>query len=537
MKSPLHILHLEEDPNDAELVQSVLETGGIVCVITCVQTRADFVQALERGDIDLILSEFALPAFDGLSAAEIVRKRWSAMPFILVSGSLGEQLAIDSFKSGATDCIPKRELSRLVPAVLRAMWEVEEWAERRLLEAQVIEAQKMEVISQLSSGVAHDFNNILAVIVGYSELITLNLSSDSPVRKYAEEIRHASNRAAGLTRQLLVFSRKQLVQLHVIDPNDAVKDLEILLSRLIDNNIEIAIVYGQGGHVRADPGHIGQVLMNLALNARDAMPNGGKLSIETENVTLDENYMRTHRGTTSGVYVMLSVSDTGTGMTEKVKARLFEPFFTTKPLGTGLGLATCRTIVEQSGGYIDVFSEKGKGTTFKIYFPRVEQPLDVAAEPIHTPPLHGTRDLHLAETGPLIPSQSAHRILVVDDDKSIRELTTEMLTRSGFEVDVAADGAAGWEALQVNRYDLLITDNFMPKVTGIEMVQKLHANGMQLPVIMATALFPQEQFISHPWLETIPTLIKPFESDELLSTVIKVLSASDGNREQIAPRN
>jgi two-component system, cell cycle sensor histidine kinase and response regulator CckA len=534
MKRPLHILHLEDDSNDAKLVQSALETGGIVCVVTCVQTRDDFVQTLERGGIDLILSAFALPTFDGLSAAKIVRTKWSIIPFILVARALGEQLAIDSFKSGATDCIPKGDLSRLAPAVRRAMWEVEERVERRLLEAQIIEAQKMEVISQLSSGVAHDFNNILAVIVGYSELISLNLSADSSVRKYAEEIRHASNRAAGLTRQLLVFSRKQLVQLHVIDPNDAVKDLDVLLRRLIDNKIEIAIVHGQSGHIRADSGHIGQVLMNLALNARDAMPNGGKLSIETGNVTLDENYTNTHRGTTSGVYVMLSVSDTGTGMTEKVKARLFEPFFTTKPTGTGLGLATCRTIVEQSGGYIDVFSEIGKGTTFKIYFPRVEQPLDIAGEPIQSPLLDGTGDSRLAEAEPLMPSHSAHRILVVDDDKSIRELITEMLTRSGFEVDAAADGAAGWEALQAKRYDLLITDNFMPKVTGIEMVQKLHATGMQLPVIMATALFPQEQFILHPWLQAIPTLIKPFKSAELLATVDRVLSASDGNREQSA---
>jgi two-component system, cell cycle sensor histidine kinase and response regulator CckA len=233
---------------------------------------------------------------------------WSIIPFI-VTRSLGEQLAIDSFKNGATDCIPKGDLSRLAPAVRRAMWEVEERVERRLLEAQIIEAQKMEVISQLSSGVAHDFNNILAIIVGYSELITLNLSADSSVRQCAEEIRHATDRAAGLTRQLLVFSRKQLVQLRVIDPNDAVKDLEVLLRRLIDNKIEIAIVHGQSGHIRADSGHIGQVLMNLALNARGAMPNGGKLCIETENVTLDENYTNTHRDTTCGAYVMLSVSD------------------------------------------------------------------------------------------------------------------------------------------------------------------------------------------------------------------------------------
>jgi two-component system cell cycle sensor histidine kinase/response regulator CckA len=524
MKSPLHILHLEDEPNDAQLVQSALETGGMVCAITCVQTRGDFVRALERGGVDLVLSDFALPAFDGLSAAEIVRTKWSLIPFILVSGSLGEELVIDSFKCGATDFVPKRDLSRLVPAVRRAMREVEERVERRLLEAQVIEAQKMEVIGQLSSGVAHDFNNILAVIVGYSELITRYLSWDSPVQKYAEEIRHASNRAASLTRQLLVFSRKQLMQLQVIDPNDAVKDIELLLRRLIDNKIEIAIVHGPSGHIRADSGHVGQVLMNLALNARDAMPNGGKLSIETENVTLDKNDPPTRKGTTAGVYVRLIVSDTGTGMTEKVKARLFEPFFTTKPLGTGLGLATCRTIVEQSGGYIDVFSEIGKGTIFRVYFPRVEQPLDSAAEPIQSPPLSGTGDLRLAVARPWMPSQSAQRILVVDDDKSIRELTTEMLTRFGFEVDASGDGAAGWEALQTKHYDLLITDNFMPKLTGIEMVKKLHAAGMQLPVIMATAIFPQEHFVLHPWLEAIPTLLKPFKSAELLSIVRKVLS-------------
>jgi two-component system cell cycle sensor histidine kinase/response regulator CckA len=300
------------------------------------------------------------------------------------------------------------------------------------------------------------------------------------------------------------------VRLHVIDLNDAVKDSEILLRRLIDNKIEIAIFHGQTGHVRADTGHIGQVLMNLALNARDAMPNGGKLSIETENVTLDENYTHTHRGIASGDYVMLCVSDTGIGMTEKVKARLFEPFFTTKRVAAGLGLATCRTIVEQSGGYIDVCSEIGKGTTFKIYFPRVEQPLEADQR----------------EVGPLMPGKSAHRILVVDDDKSIRELNTEMLTRSGFEVDAAADGAVGWEALQTKRYDLVITDNYMPRVTGIEMVKKLHAAGMKLPVIMATALFPQEQFIQNPWLETIPTLIKPFKLAELLDIVIKVLGGS-----------
>ena len=214
------------------------------------------------------------------------------------------------------------------------------------------------------------------VILGYSDLLTADLDPDSPLLKYAEQIRHAAERATGLTRQLLVFSRKQKVEPVVLDLNDAVKDLEKMLRRLIDENIEMMVVPGkQIGHIKADSGYIGQVLMNLVVNARDAMPNGGKLTVETANVTLDEDYARAHPEVKPGDYVMLSVSDTGIGMTDEVKAHMFEAFFTTKPegKGTGLGLATCQTIVQQSGGHIDVDSEVGKGTTFKIYFPQVDE--------------------------------------------------------------------------------------------------------------------------------------------------------------------
>jgi CheY-like chemotaxis protein len=255
MKSPLHILHLEDDPNDAALVQSTLEADGITCATTCVQNHDDFVAALEHGGIDLILSDFSLPAFDGLSAAEIVRTKWPAIPLILVSGTLGEERAIDSLKGGATDYVLKGHLSRLVPAVRRAMHEVEERAERQRLEAQFIEAQKLEVIGQLAGGVAHDFNNILAVIMCYSDLMLEELGPDSPMRKHAEEIRSASERAAGLTRQLLVFSRKQLVQPVVLDLNDVLEDLSKMLRRLIDENIELTILPGkQIGRVKADCG-------------------------------------------------------------------------------------------------------------------------------------------------------------------------------------------------------------------------------------------------------------------------------------------
>ena len=367
---------MEDDPNDAALVQATLEAEGIVCETTLVQTRDDFVTALERGGIDLILSDFTLPAFDGLSALEIARGKCPDTPLIFVSGTLGEERAIDSLKSGATDYVLKGRLGRLAPAVRRAMQEIEARAERERLEAQFIEGQKMDVIGQLAGGVAHDFNNILAIIMGCNDMITLELGPDSPVQKYSEEIRLATEQAVGLTRQLLVFIRKESVHPVVLDLNDVVQDMDKMLRRLIDENIEMTIIAGTNtGHVKADSGYVGQVLMNLVVNARDAMPQGGKLTIGTHNAELDENCASSHPNAIPGEYVMLSISDTGMGMTDEVKAHLFEAFFTTKPLGkgTGLGLATCQTIMQQSGGHIGVYSEVGQGTTMKVYFPRVGQ--------------------------------------------------------------------------------------------------------------------------------------------------------------------
>ena len=278
-KKAINILHLEDDANDAALARAALEAAGVACIIQRVQTRGEFLAALERGGIDLVLSDFSLPAFDGLSAMELVRARWPDLPVILVSGSLGEELAIDSLKSGATDYVMKRRLSRLVPAVRRAMKEVEARTERAGLEAQFIEAQKMEVIGQLAGGIAHDFNNILAVIMGYSDMIAAKLGAGSLEGSYVKEILHASERAAGLTRQLLVFSRKQTVLPVVLDLNEVVKDMEEMLRRLIDENITMTVLPGSAiGQMKADSGYIGQVLMNLVVNARDAMPSGGTVT-------------------------------------------------------------------------------------------------------------------------------------------------------------------------------------------------------------------------------------------------------------------
>jgi two-component system cell cycle sensor histidine kinase/response regulator CckA len=513
MKSPLHILHLEDDPTDAALMYSALEAEGITCAATRVQDRDHFVAALEKGGIDLVISDFTLPAFDGLSAIATARARWPDLPVILVSGTMGEDRAVDSFKSGATDYVLKKHLARLAPAVRRAMLEVEDRAERGRLEAQFIEAQKMEVIGLLASGVAHDFNNILAVIIGYSDLMASDLGPESPLRKYTDEIRHASERAAGLTRQLLVFCRKQTVVPVVVDLNDVVKDLDKMLRRLVDENIEMTIIPGKEiGRVKADPGYVGQVLMNLAVNARDAMPHGGKLTIATSNVTLDGNYARTHKQAIPGEYVMLSVSDTGTGMTTEVKALLFEAFFTTKQLGkgTGLGLATCQAIVQQSGGHIDVYSEVGEGTTFKIYFPQVAQPLNVAPKP--------------KKTGPL--PRGTETLLVVEDEPSVRHLARGVLEKQGYQVLSAANGQ---DALHVAREHqgspirLVVTDVIMPLMGGKVMAEWLKTTLPDLKILF-TSGYTDDTITRHGVLESgVEFLPKPYTPASLARKVRELL--------------
>jgi two-component system, cell cycle sensor histidine kinase and response regulator CckA len=515
MKTPLHILHLEDDPNDAALVQSTLEAGGITCATMCVQTQGEFVSALERGDIDLILSDFTLPTFDGLSALKVAHAKWPGIPLIFVSGTLGEERAVDSLKSGATDYVLKTHLSRLVPAVRRAMQDVEDRAERCRLEAQFIEAQKMEVIGHLASGVAHDFNNILAVIMGYCDLLASDLEPDSPLRKYTVEIQHASERATGLTRQLLVFSRKQMVQPIVLDLNDAIKELDKMLRRLIDEYIVLTIVPGKEiGRIKADTGYVGQVLMNLVVNARDAMPNGGKLTIATSNVTFDEHDAHICTGMIPGNYVVLSVADTGTGMTDEVKKRLFEAFFTTKPVGkgTGLGLATCQTIVQQCSGHIEVQSELGKGTTFKIYFPRVEQPIDVVTKNVETQPTpRGTETL-----------------LLVEDEPSVRHLACNVLESQGYTVLRANNGQ---DALHVARdhtgspIRLVITDVIMPLMGGKVMAEWLKATYPDLKILF-TSGYTDDAIAQHGVLEPdVVFLSKPYTPATLARKVREMLDA------------
>ena len=391
----------------------------------------------------------------------------------------------------------------------------EDVTESNQLRAQFIEAQKMEVVGHLAGGIAHDFNNVLAVIMGYSELIGQDLGPENPLQKYADEIRHAAKRAAGLTQQLLIFSRKETVQAVIFDLNEVVEGMDNMLRRLVDENVEMTLKCGTDtGHIKADSGYVWQVLMNLAVNARDAMPNGGKLIIETKAVTLEEAYAQAHPGTMPGRYAMLSVRDTGSGMSDQVKSRLFEAFFTTKPAGkgTGLGLVTCQTIVKQCGGHIDVESELGKGTTFKVYFPWADQPRSLPIVAAHT------------KTGPL--RSGTETLLVVEDEPSVRHLAQGVLCSKGYHVITATNGQ---DALRVAREHtgspirLVITDVVMPRMGGKVMAEWLKTIYPELKILF-TSGYTEDAIAHHGVLDGgIEFLPKPYSPATLVKKVRQLL--------------
>ncbi|HEY6801997.1 MAG TPA: response regulator [Pyrinomonadaceae bacterium] len=411
------------------------------------------------------------------SAAEVIAERilFKADDYadLRSAATLKKSLAEDGLVAGFECEIYRKDRSRITTIqnvraihndqeeVLHYEGSMEDVTERALLESQLRQSQKLEAVGMLAGGIAHDFNNLLTVIGGYCELSLSRLNERDPLYRNLSEVSKAATRAGVLTRQLLAFSRKQVLQPRVIDLNSVVVEMEKLLRRLIGENIEFHARFGEGlGRVKADPGQIEQVIMNLAINSRDAMPISGKLLIETANVALDEEHIKRHAAVEPGNYVMLAVSDTGCGMDKETQGRIFEPFFTTKEQGkgTGLGLATVYGIVTQSGGSIWVYSEVNKGTTFKIYLPRVDEPVERPAPRPLKESLQGTETIILAE-----------------DEEMVRELAHEVLTAYGYKVLVAANGGAA--LLICEQYedpvDLLITDVVMPEMSGLELATRL----------------------------------------------------------------
>jgi PAS domain S-box-containing protein len=390
---------------------------------------------------------------------------------------------------------------------------VHDITEHTSLENQFRQAQKMEAVGRLAGGVAHDFNNLLTIITGYADLVlTSQMAEDDPNRTFLEEIKRAGERAAGLTRQLLAFSRQQVLHPQVLDLNSVLSGIENMLRRLIGEDVELSTVYTPSpGSVRADPGQIEQVLMNLAVNARDAMPRGGKLIIETRGVYLDETYVSRHTVVRPGEYVLISVSDTGEGMSEETQRLIFEPFFTTKEKGkgTGLGLATVYGIIKQSGGYIWVYSEVGMGSTFKIYLPRTSGSAD---------------DLKRVESN-LPERRGSETVLLVEDDFAVRQLAQRILRARGYAVLEAKDvnEALALATAPDTHIHLLLTDMVMPNMNGRDLAEKVLAEQPGVRVLFMSG-YTQNTITERGLLQDgVAFLQKPFSTDQLLKKVHEVL--------------
>ena len=422
-------------------------------------------------------------------------------------------------------CTPLRHPDGTVQGSVVALRDI---TERKQLEKQLFQTQRLEAIGRLAGGIAHDFNNILGIVTGYSDLVLERLEPESPLRSKIEQIRKAGERGIALTRQLLAFGRQQVLEPMVLNLNDWVSDTMNMLEQSLGEDIEIATVLNpELGAVKADPAQMEQIIMNLAINARDAMPTGGKLTIETANAELDEKYaQQRHVVAQPGPYVMLAVSDTGIGMDADLLSRIFEPFFTTKDKfkGTGLGLSTVYGIVKQSGGYVWVYSELNKGTTFKIYLPRVDQ----AAEEVR------------ARAARAVPPQGTETILVLEDEASLRELVCEWLQGIGYTVLEAKSGA---DALAIaGKYNesihLLLTDVVMPGMSGREAAERLASLCPKMNVLYISG-YTDDAIVHHGILNPgVAFLQKPFTREALAQKVRGLLDqAAEPDRRTGSVRN
>jgi len=634
----VRILVVDDSAADAELMISLLQREGLPIVAHRVDTPESFQQRLTEGDFDLILSDHNLQTWNAMDALQILQRSGRDIPFIVVTGTLGDERAVEYLKNGANDYVLKENLERLPMAVRRALQEKsqrdenqqlqakiqaskEAWertfdaipdsimlldragrillansatgtllgagahdligkecfavvhnfcsahqecpfqrmlssgreeeaeitephlkkilriscvplrngngklegavhlmrdiTERKHFEQEMAQAQKLEAIGRLAAGVAHDFNNILGVIQGYSELMQEQIpESDTALRRQVSEIAKAAHRAAGVTRQLLAFSRKQVMQLRAVHLTDVVTDLAQMLRTLIGEKIELEIRTADDlAAVKVDPIQIQQVLINLAINARDAMPNGGRLTISTCNVELDSQYPRMQGPVVPGRYVMIAVSDTGVGMDENTASHIFEPFFTTKERGkgTGFGLSIVYGIVKQSGGYIWVYSELGRGTTFKIYLPQL------AGESANVVPIAAL----------LSEKASPATILVVEDEEALAEMLHTSLEKCGYTVLQAATGE---EALNIahsydGTIDLLLSDLVLRgTMDGIELADEWAVTRPNSRLILMSGY--SDALIGTGLNTRMELLEKPFTNAELRRKIRRALSES-----------
>ena len=635
---PLRLFIAEDDPNDLELCRRDLEKSGLDFQADSAFTREEFARKLHEEPADVVVSDYRMKGWTALDALAMIQDSWPGVPLILVSGTLGDELAVECIKKGVTDYVLKGQLARLPTAIrhaqegralreaeLRALevlrenearyrglvdnatygilwveehggrlldanpalaamlrydsiddllsiqftktlycnpadqdaivaeyrqqgrahgtveWKrkdgkvvavrlssrratnpdgsecaeviVEDVTEHKALERQLVQAQKFEAIGQLAGGIAHDFNNMIGAILGWVDLGLDETEAKSRVHRHFEKVRHQAERAAALTRQLLAFARRQILEPRNVDLNQTTVETLSLLEKVIGSDIEIkANLAPNLAVVRADPTQVEQVLMNLCINARDAMPEGGSLIIDTSDITLDAAFCTLQPLARPGEYVMLAVTDSGTGMDAATLDRIFEPFFTTKEMGkgTGLGLATVYGIVRQHGGFLNVYSEPGVGSTFRVYLP-----ISTTATP--------SRD-SVEETGPV--AGGTETILVAEDHEALRQLAQETLTALGYNVLLAADGQQALQEFQRSPgTNLVLLDVVLPKLSGPEVYAKLQETHPSLPVIFATGYSPDLAVIQKVQQQGFPVLQKPYSSRSLARAVRKTLDS------------
>jgi signal transduction histidine kinase len=507
----LRVLLVEDSSDDAVLVLRELRRGGYEVSHQQIDTPDAMKAALENKIWDLVISDYAMPRFSGDDALRLLRAKDRDVPFIFVSGTIGEESAVAALKVGAQDYLMKTNIKRLVPAVRRELRESEERRERRRLELHVQQLQKFEAIGRLAGGIAHDFNNALGAILGWAELAQGETQAGSRLHERLQRILDQTQRAAGLTAQLLAFARRQVLQPKKINLNTLIEEEVELLRTAIGKRIEVCVLLSADPQVAsADPTQMGQVVMNLCLNARDSMPNGGKLTIETKNVAISPESCHLYAYSKPGNYVLLSVSDTGTGMDAATKECIFEPFFTTKEVGkgTGLGLATVYGVVKQHSGFINVQSELGQGTTFLIFLPAYSGPAD--PKKVN----HDERSRRGTET-----------ILFAEDHDGLRESAREVLEALGYRVIFASSGTEAIRLFKMNcgQIDLVVLDVEMPGITGSDAYLQMMALQTDLAVIFTTGYASEATSLNSLIEKGAPILQKPYSPAKLTQMIGEVL--------------
>lgn len=517
MSTPLRVLIVEDSEDDVITLVRQLGNGGYQPHYKQVDTPGQMREALDEETWDIIISDYNMPTFSAPAALKILQKTDLDLPFIILSGVIGEDEAVASMKAGAHDYIMKGNVARLIPAIERELKDAERRRENRLLEEQFLQAQKMESIGRLAGGVAHDFNNLLTSIMGHAQLGSMELpTEEETLREHFDGIQKAADSASNLTRQLLAFSRRQIIEPKTINLNELIENVNKMLHRLIGEHIELLTISQPDLNlVRVDPGQLEQVIVNLVVNAKDAIPQGGQIIIKTRNSILEAQQANKYDNLTPGEYVILSVSDNGTGMTEEIQSRIFEPFFTTKDedKGTGLGLATCYGIAKQSNGYIGVESQLGKGTTFNVYLPKTEE-----SDKNQPGELHNNGGLRMASGN--------ETILLAEDETVVRTFIATMLQDQGYNIIEAANGK---EAIQLateytpENIHLLLSDIMMPQMNGIDLANQFKTSHPKTKVLL-TSGYPDELITQETLTnQNYEFIQKPFLPAKLTNKVREIL--------------